>query len=211
MGADIMGAEPTGPNITRARVGAEPIAAAKTDVSRRQWIAGAMGAVTLPIASSALLAPPPARARAVEQSASPEDERFMRLAIAEAARGKSRFGAVIVGDGEVLAGGPARVRQQGDPTAHAEMVAIRRFLAEYGRDKLKGTTLYTSSESCPMCMGAVVWCRISRVVFGASIAEIATKVHQIMITDTEIANKTPFTEIGITGGVLAAESLALFK
>ena len=91
------------------------------------------------------------------------------------------------------------------------MVAIRRFLAEYGIEKLKGTTLYTSGESCPMCMGAIVWCGISRVVFGASIAQLATKVGQIMLTDADIADKTPFADIALTGGVLADESLKLFK
>jgi tRNA(adenine34) deaminase len=91
------------------------------------------------------------------------------------------------------------------------MVAIRRFLVRYGPERLKGTTLYTSGESCPMCMGAILWCGIGRVVYGASIAELATKIGQIMITDTEIADKTPFADIDITGGVLAAEALALFK
>lgn len=211
MGAERMGAERRRANIACASAGAEPVTEAKTDVSRRKWIAGAMGAVTLPIASSALLAPTPALARAVAQSASPADEGFMRVAIDVAARGKSRFGAVIVRDGLVLARGRSLVRQEGDPTAHAEMVAIRRFLAKYGRDKLRGTTLYTSGESCAMCMGAIVWCRISRVVYGASLAELAPKIHQIMVTNTEIADNTPFAEIGITGGVLAAEALALFE
>ena len=54
-------------------------------------------------------------------------------------------------------------------------------------------------------MGAIVWCGISRVVFGASIAELATKIGQIMITDAEIAAKTPFADIALTGGVLAED------
>jgi tRNA(adenine34) deaminase len=98
-----------------------------------------------------------------------------------------------------------------DPTADGEMVAIRNFLKEHGPDLLKGTTLYTSSEPCAMCMGAIVWCGIGRVVFGASIAQLATKIGQIMVTDSEIAAKTPFHDIAITGGVLAKESLKLFK
>lgn len=101
--------------------------------------------------------------------------------------------------------------QQQDPTAHAETVAIRRFLPEHGIEKLKGTTLYTSGESCPMCMGAIVWCGIARVVYGASIAALAAKVGQIMITDADIADKTPFADIILTGGVFAEESLKLFK
>jgi hypothetical protein len=84
--------------------------------------------------------------------------RFMRMAIEEAALGDYPFGAVIVRDGEVLARGRNLGKQEKDPTAHGEMVAIRKFLAAHGPEMLKGTTLYTSGESCPMCMGAVVWC-----------------------------------------------------
>jgi tRNA(Arg) A34 adenosine deaminase TadA len=173
-------------------------------LSRRHVIAGALGAVALPIAT-------PAFGRGLEAPATKEDEAFMRIALEEAARGDYPFGAVIVRNGEVLARGRNLGKQERDPTAHGEMVAIRRFLAEYGPEKLKGTTLYTSGESCPMCMGAIVWCGIARVVFGASIAELATKIGQIMVTDAEIAAKTPFAEIALTGGVLAAESLKLFK
>jgi tRNA(Arg) A34 adenosine deaminase TadA len=60
-------------------------------------------------------------------------------------------------------------------------------------------------------MGAAIWCGVVRVVFGASIDELATKMGQIMITDAEIADKTPFADIELTGGVLAEEALALFK
>ena len=78
-------------------------------------------------------------------------------------------------------------------------------------EKLKGTTLYSSGESCPMCMGAIVWCGIARVVYGASIAQLATKMGQITITNAEIADKMPFADIALVGGVLAEESLKLFK
>jgi tRNA(Arg) A34 adenosine deaminase TadA len=60
-------------------------------------------------------------------------------------------------------------------------------------------------------MGAIVWCGIARLVFGASIAQLATNVGQIMLTDADIADKTPFADIALTGGVLADESLKLFK
>ncbi len=153
----------------------------------------------------------PRSAAASRAPATEADIGFMRLALAEAALGDYPFGAVIVRDGAVLARGRNLGTQQQDPTAHGEMVAIRNFLAAHGPDKLKGTTLYTSGESCPMCMGAIVWCGIARVVFGASIAELATKIGQIMVTDAEIAAKTPFADIELTGGVLAEESLALFK
>ena len=184
---------------------------ANEEVSRRTLIAGAVGALALPIASPALLVPSPAEARGIAQAVQPDDERFMRMAIAEAARGDYPFGSVIVRDGKVMVKGRNLVKQEKNPTAHGEMVAIRRFLARYGPDTLKGTTLYTSGESCVMCMGAILWCGISRLVYGASLAELAAKIGQIMVTDAEIADKTPFAEIAITGGVLAAESLALFK
>jgi len=94
----------------------------------------------------------------------------MRLALEGAALGDSPFGAVIVRDGKVLARGRNLGKRLRDPTAHGEMVAIRNFLAVHGPERLTGATLYTSGESCPMCMGAIVWCGISRVVYGASIA-----------------------------------------
>jgi guanine deaminase len=98
----------------------------------------------------------------------PSDEDFMRLAIAEAARADFPFGALIVRDGKVLAAGRNQGKTANDPTAHGEMVAIRRFVAARPADELKGTTLYTSGEPCAMCMGAILWCGIGRVVFAAS-------------------------------------------
>jgi tRNA(adenine34) deaminase len=182
----------------------EDLTELRPGLSRRHLVAGALGAVTLPLAA-------PALGRGIEAPVTEADRRFMRLALEEAALGDYPFGAVIVGDGAVLARGRNLGKQERDPTAHGEMVAIRRFLAEHGPDELKGTTLYTSGEPCVMCMGAIVWCGISRVVFGASIAELATKIGQIMITDAEIAAKTPFADIALTGGVLAEEALVLFK
>src|ERR1019366_6093119 len=60
-----------------------------------------------------------------------------------------------------------------DPTAHGEMVAIRQFVAERPTAELEGATIYTSGEPCPMCMSAILWCRFSRVVYAASIDELA--------------------------------------
>jgi tRNA(adenine34) deaminase len=180
--------------------------ASSAGINRRRLVGGALGAAALPIVT-------PAFGRGVEAPATEADEGFMRIALEEAALGDDPyfFGAVIVRDGEVLARGRNLWNQQQDPTAHAEMVAMRRFLAAYGIEKLKGTTLYSSGESCPMCMGAIVWCGIARVVYGASIAQLATKMGQILITDAEIADKIPFADIALTGGVLAEESMKLFK
>ena len=112
----------------------------------------------------------------------------------------------------MLARGRNLGKQQQDPTAHGEMVAIRQLSSPRTvLEKLKGTTLYTSGKSCPMCMGAIVWCGIGAGRYGASIAELATKIGQIMVTDAEIADKTPFADLALTGGVLAEDSLKLFK
>ncbi len=140
----------------------------------------------------------------------PEDERFMRIALDEAAKGDFPFGAAIVREGEVIATGRNLGKTNDDPTAHAEMVAMRAIISVGVADALKGATLYATGEPCPMCMGAILWCGIGRVVFAASIAQLATKIGQIMVTSQQLADAAPFANIGITGGVLAAEAMALF-
>jgi tRNA(adenine34) deaminase len=142
--------------------------------------------------------------------ATSEDVALMREAIALAAEADLPFGAVIVKDGQVLAGGRNSGRRLKDPTAHGEIVAIRDCLAVHGPDALRGATIYTSGEPCPMCMGAILWCRIARVVYAASIEQLSTKLSQIMVPSAEIAARTSFTAVEITGGVLADEALALF-
>ncbi len=171
--------------------------------SRRAVVAG--------LATAALcVAKAPAKSAALTTAAKPEDEGLMREAIALAAQADFPFGAVITRDGAVLARGKNLGKRTHDPTAHGEMVAIRRFLAERSPEDLKGTTLYTSGEPCPMCMGAIIWCGISRVVYAASIAQLAAHIGQIALTSTEIATRTPFETIDITGGVLADEAIKLF-
>jgi tRNA(adenine34) deaminase len=159
------------------------------------------------LAAAAVLPATPALAATV---ASAEDERFMRMALDEARQGDFPFGAVIVRDGQLVARGRNLGRTNGDPTAHGEMVAIRHGLADHGRDAIKGSTLYTSGEPCAMCMGAIVWCHVGRLVFGASVQQLATKIDQIMVPCADIAAKAAFVSIGITGGVLAAEAMQLF-
>jgi tRNA(adenine34) deaminase len=140
----------------------------------------------------------------------PDDRRFMELAIKEAAKAEFPFGAVIVKDGEVLSRGHNRTGE-GDPTAHGEMVAIRAFLAAHGPDALKGATLYTSGEPCCMCMGAIIWSGIARLVYAASLDQLSAKVGQIMLSAEDVASKAPFAPIEIAGGVLAGEAIGLFK
>src|SRR5215831_5422966 len=159
--------------------------------------------------AAAAIAPKGALAQAAGP-ASGEDVQFMRMALDEARQGDFPFGAVIVRDGSVIARGRNLGRTTHDPTAHGEMVAIRHCLAEHGGAAQRGSTLYTSGEPCAMCMGAILWCHVGRLVFAASIAQLATKIDQIMLSSAEIANKASFAPISITGGVLADEAMALF-
>src|SRR5262249_39730365 len=116
------------------------------------------------IAGLATVAVWPATAAMAATPSTEDDERFMRMAIAEARRRDFPFGAVIVRDGKLLARGRNLGRPTDDPTAHGEMVAIRRALKAHGSKALKGATLYTSGEPCAMCMGAILWCGFARLV-----------------------------------------------
>jgi tRNA(adenine34) deaminase len=144
------------------------------------------------------------------EAAAADDERFMRIALEEARRADFPFGAVIVRDGRLIARGRNLGRTEDDPTAHGEMVAIRRGLAAHGRKALMGATLYTTGEPCAMCMGAILWCHFGRLVFAASVEQLATRIDQIMISSADLASKAAFAPISITGGVLADEAMALF-
>ena len=96
-----------------------------------------------------------------------QDKRFMQLAIdlsiENVANGGGPFGAVIVKDGEVVATGVNRVTANNDPTAHAEVSAIRAACQKEGTFKLEGCTIYTSCEPCPMCLSAKKPCRPSEI------------------------------------------------
>jgi tRNA(adenine34) deaminase len=96
--------------------------------------------------------PRQAFAEARQMAPLPEDEAFMRMALAEAAKGDFPFGAVIVRESEVLAKGRNLGKTNNDPTAHGEMVAIRNFVAERPAQEFAKTTLYTSGEPCAMCI-----------------------------------------------------------
>jgi len=85
------------------------------------------------------------------------------------------FGAVIVKDGTIVAEGVNQVTSTNDPTAHAEILAIRQACAKLGSFELKDCELYTSCEPCPMCLGAIYWARLARVYF-ANTAEDAAKI-----------------------------------
>lgn len=165
---------------------------------------------TMGVGLAAAIGATPALAKAKRAPVRPEDEGFMRLAIAEAAKGDFPFGAVIVREGKIVSTGRNLGVTNNDPTAHGEMVAIRRFVADNPAKELKGATLYTSGEPCPMCMGAIIWCGLGRVVYAASIEQLSKRLGQIMITSRAVAEAAPFLTVEITGGVLAPEALALF-
>lgn len=104
-------------------------------------------------------------------------EAFMREAIklsAESVRsGGGPFGAVIVRDGEVIARGENRVTVCNDPTAHAEVSAIREAAARLGTYDLSGCELYSSCEPCPMCLGAIYWARLDKLYYAGTRADAA--------------------------------------
>jgi tRNA(Arg) A34 adenosine deaminase TadA len=102
-----------------------------------------------------------------------QDKEFMRRAIALAQEGIERndggpFGAIVVKDGEIIAEGNNCVTSTNDPTAHAEVVAIRNACEKLGAFQLDGCTIYTSCEPCPMCLGAIYWARPERIFFACT-------------------------------------------
>ena len=108
----------------------------------------------------------------MEQKYNPseDDMLFMREAIRLASNSVDRvggpFGAVIVKDGKIIAGASNSVTIDNDPTAHAEVNAIRKACKLLGTFSLDGCTIYTSCEPCPMCLGAIYWAGIDRIFYG---------------------------------------------
>jgi guanine deaminase len=114
----------------------------------------------------------------VPSSAGPIEERFMRAAIAMAVENASigrggPFAALVVRDAQVIAAGANGVTATNDPTAHAEIVAIREACKILGNFQLTGCDLFTSCEPCPMCAGAIYWARPARVFYAAAAADSA--------------------------------------
>jgi guanine deaminase len=107
------------------------------------------------------------------------DQAFLQRAIdlsrhAALNDGKTPFGAVVVLDGKIVGEGTSRVVELIDPTAHAEVMALRAASTARGSHLSTGGTMYCSSEPCPMCLVACYWAQISRVVFGATSYDVAT-------------------------------------
>ena len=139
----------------------------------------------------------------------PED--FMRIALEEAKKGDSPYGAVIVKDDEVVAKGYNTVKRDSDPSAHAEINAIRSLTTQIKTPYLNGYTIYATGEPCPMCATACVWTGLAEIVIAASIEDlIALNQSQVRIACEDIIAKSS-KNIKVTKGLLREESMQLFK
>jgi tRNA(adenine34) deaminase len=127
----------------------------------------------------------------------------MKAAIDEArgaaVGGDVPIGAVIVRDGEVLAAAGNRREADLDPTAHAELLAIRQAAATLGGWRLPGTTLYVTLEPCSMCAGAIVLARIPRVVFGATDPKAGAAGSVLDVLGERTLNHRPEVTRGVLG------------
>jgi tRNA(adenine34) deaminase len=138
-------------------------------------------------------------------------EYFMHLALEAAKKGDAPYGAVIVKDNEVVAVAHNTVRKDSDPSAHAEINAIRILTAKLKNPSLEGHTIYTTGEPCPMCATACVWAGMSEIVYGASIQDlIKANQSQINLSCEEIIASS-FRNIKVTRGILRKECLDLFN
>lgn len=139
------------------------------------------------------------------------DERFLAEAL-ELARKAERAGEVPVGalavlNGEVIGRGFNSPISRGDPTAHAEMLALREAAQAVGNYRLVGATLYVTLEPCVMCAGALVAARIERLVFGARDLRFGGVRSKFRVADSELLNH----RVEVVEGVLAAECTELLQ
>lgn len=129
-------------------------------------------------------------------------EKAVSVAIRGIRHGGGPFGALIVKDGIVISRSGNKVVKSGDPTAHAEILAIRKAAARLRTHDLSGCVLYASCEPCPMCLGAIYWARISKVVYAARRIEAADAGFDDNLIYNEIRldpseRKIPFSRIAV--------------
>ncbi len=140
-----------------------------------------------------------------------DDEYFMQEAISLAeyagASGEVPIGAVIVRDGAIIGRGANAPIATNDPTAHAEILAIRQAAKASGNYRLEGTTLYVTLEPCVMCAGALVNARITRLVFGARDLRFGGVRSKFRIADSELLNH----RVDIIEGVCGVACVDLLK
>ena len=141
----------------------------------------------------------------------PLDEHFMRLALREAERAVEHedvpVGAVVVHEGEVIGVGHNERELRQDPTAHAEILAIREAARALGSWRLLDCVLYVTLEPCAMCAGAIVLARVPRVIFGASDPKAGAAGSVLDVLAEPRLNHRP----EVLGGLLASESAALLQ
>jgi tRNA(adenine34) deaminase len=139
------------------------------------------------------------------------DERYLReaLRLAQEAEqtGEVPVGAVIVLDGRIIGRGRNSPIANRDPTAHAEILAIREAAAATGNHRLEGATLYVTLEPCVMCAGAIVAARLTRVVFGARDLRFGGVRSKFRLADSEVLNH----RAEVAEGVLGAECIELLQ
>jgi guanine deaminase len=120
------------------------------------------------------------------------------------------FGAVIVLKDDIIAEGVNQVTARNDPTAHAEVLAIRQACSKLGTFELTGCELYTSCEPCPMCLGAIYWARLARVYYASTAADAAAIGFDDSLIYAEL--KAPHTERSIPAvQIMREEALAAFR
>jgi tRNA(adenine34) deaminase len=148
----------------------------------------------------------------VKDSPDPQlDEPFMRAALREAAAareaGEVPVGAVVVLNNEVIGNGRNSVIGLNDPTAHAEVMALRAAAGTVGNYRLEGATLYSTIEPCPMCAGASVLARIARLVYGAPDPKAGAVDTNFGICTSDKLNH----RIRVSSGILEAECRAVIQ
>lgn len=142
------------------------------------------------------------------------DEDAMREAIRVCregiAAGQTPFGSAIARDGRLLLARHNTVWRDTDPTAHAEVNALRAAAGSLGTIDLSGCTLYSTCEPCPMCLAATHWSRIDRVVFGATIADAAAAGFHELPVGAERLAALGNSPLRVEGGLLREDCAALF-
>jgi tRNA(adenine34) deaminase len=140
-----------------------------------------------------------------------KDSRLMQAAIDEARaageRGEVPVGAVVVIDDEIVARAGNRTIADCDPTAHAEMVALREAAKKVGNYRLPGATVYVTIEPCAMCAGAMIQARIARLVYGAEDAKGGAVRSCFSVLDHSQLNH----RVSVTPGILAEAAAGLLK
>jgi tRNA(adenine34) deaminase len=140
-----------------------------------------------------------------------EDERFMRMALREAERaareGEVPVGAVLVSAGRVLARAHNRPIHLHDPSAHAEILALRRAAKKLGNYRMEGCDLYVTIEPCAMCAGAIVQARLARLVYGARDLKAGACGSAFRLLNHRKLNH----KVDVAGGIMAADCASLIR